>query len=175
VSRQTHDREHDHHGTELATYVVIEGDIGPYLSGRSVQSIIGSVASGAAYLELDNDSYIDSGLRLVDPVRYLGAARRSVVSGWDSYMAVDAPNSGGYFRMSAYDDPAGHSAQVQGSGSSGWLNLTATDQVRINATKGLLWPRLAADPSPAEEGLTYFNTTTKKYRGYDGTTWSDLN
>lgn len=34
---------------------------------------------------------------------------------------------------------------------------------------------LASDPSGAEAGDLYFNSTTGKFRGYDGSSWADLN
>lgn len=40
--------------------------------------------------------------------------------------------------------------------------------------KGIRHFGLATDPVDAEEGDFYFNSTSKKFRGFDGTTWSDV-
>lgn len=52
---------------------------------------------------------------------------------------------------------------------------TGSNKVDIQAGAGMVVPRLAADPAVAPEGgLFYFNTTTSKFRGNDGTAWVDL-
>lgn len=38
---------------------------------------------------------------------------------------------------------------------------------------GYPFPHLDADPSSPSEGYTYFNTTTKKVRTFDGTVFND--
>ena len=43
-----------------------------------------------------------------------------------------------------------------------------------NMMLGCVFERLAADPSGPKEGQIYFNTTTSKFRGYNGSAWVDL-
>lgn len=62
-----------------------------------------------------------------------------------------------------------------GDGTTG-LSFEETKQ-RFSNGEGVIWPNVAADPDigDSEEGQTYFNTVTKKFRGFDGTSWVDLN
>jgi len=46
-----------------------------------------------------------------------------------------------------------------------------------NSTKGhyQLNTGITSDPSSPSEGMVYYNSSTKKFRGYNGTTWTDFN
>ncbi len=53
----------------------------------------------------------------------------------------------------------------------------STDKHYLYGGHGLVLPVFTSDPSGgnSEEGQMYFNSNTNKFRGYDGTTWVDLN
>jgi len=63
---------------------------------------------------------------------------------------------------------------VGGTGNSVWTagNITGNN---VTVTNGLLvLSRLGADP-PGVTGAIYFNTGNSKFRGFDGSTWQNLN
>lgn len=50
----------------------------------------------------------------------------------------------------------------------------ATKQHRLTNSDGVVFPNLAADPTPGYESQTYWNTVTHKLRCWDGTSWNNL-
>lgn len=53
-------------------------------------------------------------------------------------------------------------------------SATATERMRIKSNGVVRFIPLSADPASAEEGDMYFNSTSKKLKVYDGTSWVDL-
>lgn len=69
---------------------------------------------------------------------------------------------------------------ASGFGEKVTLDVTDTDsdsKHKLTGGHGLVVPLLASDPAggDSEEGQIYFNTATNKFRGHDGTSWTDLN
>lgn len=59
----------------------------------------------------------------------------------------------------------------------GWRDLTRWQAIVAQFVNPILqgypYKMLETDPSDVDEGFTYFNTTTKKVRTFDGTAWRD--
>ncbi|GAB9153032.1 hypothetical protein [Bradyrhizobium diazoefficiens] len=71
-------------------------------------------------------------------------------------------------------------AQASASNAVSAENAAADAVTKINEFKGIYYGGLTADPTTDPLGAApnggdfYFNTTTKKFRAYSGTTWSDM-
>jgi hypothetical protein len=65
-----------------------------------------------------------------------------------------------------------------GDGGSSYIYMQGDGLIVLNNPfgDGMVIPKRGGlDPSPAQEGQMYYNIDTQKFRGYDGTTWTDLN
>jgi hypothetical protein len=54
------------------------------------------------------------------------------------------------------------------------VSTAGIERFRVKPNGAVRYIPLAAAPDPAEAGDTYFDSTLKKLRVYDGTTWIDL-
>ena len=52
--------------------------------------------------------------------------------------------------------------------------ITFTERLRLKETGQLRFIPLAADPSGAEAGDVYYNSSSNKLKCYNGSTWNDL-
>jgi len=64
--------------------------------------------------------------------------------------------------------------QLQNSGANTTATLMELSEDRTTFTKVTKQYKASSDPT-GEAGDTYFNTSTAKFRGHDGTNWTDLN
>ena len=48
------------------------------------------------------------------------------------------------------------------------------EKLRLKGGGGMILPRLSGDPSSADNGEMYYNTSTNKFRGYQNGTWVNL-
>lgn len=90
-----------------------------------------------------------------------------------------------YLETGAGVGNSGHISISSGSslqGNSGDINMACgpanngnRGKVKLYDSTVLQLSKIAMDPPNPEEGDMYFNVTTKKFRGYDGTSWVDLN
>lgn len=101
MTRNTHSRELDHHGVDLATDLVLAQSTSTYVSGSTLQAVLGNIDE-----------------------------RVSVMSGAVSVMSGAIEN-------------------------------------------GLDFRQSEAAPSSATEGYSYYDTTIRKVRTWDGSDWKD--
>ena len=123
-----------------------------------------SVKSKPGHFSLDFNIPTGMAFSAVDEVPL---ANSSIVLGYRNKIEVSGSNSiaiGGMNTISA-----------TGSLSLGFGNeVTIPNQVSIQAPNGLRIPRNASDVMAPQTGTIYFNTSTNKFRGYNGTAWVDL-
>ena len=74
---------------------------------------------------------------------------------------------GGYQELNLWGSPVTITTGAAG-GTSG------TERIRVKSGGQMRFVPLAADPSGAEAGDVYYNSTSNKLKCYNGTTWNDL-
>lgn len=85
-------------------------------------------------------------------------------------------NHGGFYSDGSYSQ-MWSDGTIDLSSNNGTPGGASTNKHYCFGGHGLVLPLLTADPSGAnsEEGQMYYNTSTHKFRGYNGTVWQDLN
>lgn len=63
---------------------------------------------------------------------------------------------------------------IGGAGDDLKAVTNTNERIRIKGTGQVRLVPLASDPAGAQAGDMYFNSTTNKHRGYNGTTWNDF-
>ncbi|MGA0081886.1 MAG: hypothetical protein ACO3IT_09000, partial [Ilumatobacteraceae bacterium] len=102
-------------------------------------------------------------------------------------MAIDKGGSitfGGAFTgttVTYFAQISGRKENSTDSDVAGYLALSSrptggltTDRMRVKSNGQIRFIPLAADPSGAEAGDVYYNSTSNKLKCYNGTTWNDL-
>ena len=136
---------------------------------------------------------------LIDPSGNVGIGGNASVTGIDTGVArlfVVAPNSNTGMAATFIADSVGRGLLVadQGktnsfgvevvaglvktggftSGTSVALFANAVERARVKSTGQVRFVPLAADPSGAEAGDVYYNSSSNKLKCYNGSTWNDL-
>jgi len=63
---------------------------------------------------------------------------------------------------------------VAANSSDAFVFYNVSERLRIKSTGQIRFVPIAADPSGAESGDVYYNSSTNKLRCYNGTSWNDL-
>jgi hypothetical protein len=170
MTRNQHDMQLDHFGVGLDTQIVIDGDIGSFLSGTGLHEVLEALNSGGGggvgdlYLENDDSSLSAPAVVFKDDVDTLAAQDSTTTA----YAALILTTGG-----------AG-TAEVYGQTSSGavyadiWAD-GSTGRVELYSTHGMLMPTLSSDPSSPANGQMYYNDSTHKLRLRANGAWVDLN
>ena len=94
----------------------------------------------------------------------------------DSEFQVSTANSG-WVSLGTYATAATSTGTTTSTGKIG-IGTSSPDPNSIldvsSTTKGVLFPHLGSNPAN-EAGMIYYNSTVNRVRGYNGTTWVNLN
>jgi len=194
MTRNQHDFQLDHFGDALDTQIVIDGDIGSYLSGTGLHEVLsamnsgiagGSGGSGLAYLIDAVDSIDFPGVRFTgtyagNPANWIGGKGGDGGDN-EARLFLDATDSG-YIWSQLNVTKSGTQAADVFLDSDGYIYTYSTVQTQhTTGTEhlfygtGIIFPVQSSDPSSPSNGQVYYNTTTHKLRLRANGGWVDLN
>ena len=123
-----------------------------------------------------NFTWVDGAITrmLINSAGNLGVNTNAPISNLD---VVGTADGGVQYRTGASTSGVG---QIGGLPSIYWGSTTdliffsGYERVRIKATGQLRLTPITSDPAGAQAGDMYYNSTTNKHRGYNGSSWNDF-
>jgi hypothetical protein len=141
------------------------GTAANYMAG---QLLIGTTTTSAFALDVNGTSRVSGVASFSNRVQVSGNTGPATGAGLELFYNGTASGTVGYSRTAAAFIP-----NVM-DGSILQFFTSSNERLRLKATGQMRFVPLASDPSGAEAGDVYYNSTTNKLKVYNGTTWETI-